>query len=49
MVIFALLKGNTKFKEIHTWMVYNKENPILKKIFEKEQIDLPSISALHGI
>jgi hypothetical protein len=44
MVIFALLKGNTKFKEIHTWMVYNKENPILKKIFEKEQIDIPSIN-----
>ena len=49
MVIFALLKGNTKFKEIHTWMVYNKENPILKKIFEKEQIDIPSKSTLHRI
>ena len=42
MVIFALLKGNTKFKDIHTWMVYNKENPILKEIFEKEQINIPS-------
>jgi len=26
MVIFALLKGNTKFKEIFGWMIYNKEN-----------------------
>ena len=39
MVIFALLKGNTKFKEIYGWMVYNKETPTLKKIFGKEQID----------
>ena len=30
-------------------MVYNKENPILKKIFEKEQIDIPSESTLHRI
>ena len=40
MVIFALLKGNTKFKEIYGWMVYNKENPTLKDIFGKEQIDM---------
>jgi len=39
MVIFTLLKGNTKFKEIYGWMVYNKETPTLKKIFGKEQID----------
>ena len=37
MVIFALLKGNTKFKDIHTWMVYNKENPILKKFLKKSK------------
>ena len=37
MVIFALLKGNTKFKEIFGWMVYNKNNPILKEIFEKDE------------
>ena len=49
MVIFALLKGNTKFKEIYSWMVYNKDNPVLKKIFEKDQIDIPSDSTLHRI
>ncbi len=37
MVIFALLKGNPKFKEIFGWMVYNKNNPILKEIFEKDE------------
>ena len=40
MVIFALLKGNTKFKEIFGWMVYNKNNPILKEIFEKDEIEI---------
>ena len=49
MVIFALLKGNTKFKEIFGWMIYNKENPILKKIFEKDKIEIPSDSTLHRI
>jgi len=49
MVIFALLKGNTKFKEIFGWMTYNKDNQILKEIFKKEQIDIPSISTLHRI
>ncbi|WOE69911.1 transposase family protein [Hydrogenimonas thermophila] len=49
MVIFALLKGNTKFKEIFGWMVYNKENPILKDIFEKDEIEIPSKSTLHDI
>ena len=49
MVIFALLKGNTKFKEIFGWMVYNKGNPILKEIFEKDKIEIPSDSTLHRI
>lgn len=49
MVIFALLKGNTKFKEIYSWMVYNKDNPILKKIFEKDKVEMPSKSTLHRI
>ena len=49
MVIFALLKGNTKFKEIFGWMTYNKDNQVLKDIFKKEQIDIPSVSTLHRI
>jgi len=49
MVIFALLKGNTTFKDIFGWIVYNKENPILKEIFEKENMEIPSKSTLHNI
>jgi len=49
MVIFALLKGNTNFKEILGWMIYNKDNPILKKIFEKDKIEIPTKSTLHRI
>ena len=49
MVIFALLKGNTKFKDMFGWIVYNKENPILKEIFQKDKIKMPSKSTLHDI
>ena len=49
MVIFALLKGNTKFKEIFGWMIYNKDNPVLKEIFEKDEVKMPSKSTLHDI
>jgi len=49
MVIFALLKGNTKFKEIFGWMIYNKENLILKEIFKKDEVTMPSKSTLHDI
>jgi len=49
MVIFALLKGNTTFKDIFGWIVYNKDNPILKEIFGKDEINIPSKSTLHNI
>ena len=49
MSVFALLKGNTTFKEIYGWMVYNKDNPILKEIFETKEVKIPSKSTLHNI
>jgi len=49
MVIFALLKGNTTFKDIFGWMVHNADNAVLKTIFEKEKIKMPSKSTLHNI
>ena len=49
MVIFALLKGNSKFKEIFGWIIYNKENQILKEILKKDKIEIPSKSTLHRI
>ena len=48
MVIFALFK-NTIFKEIFGWMIYNKDNPVLKEIFEKDEVKMPSKSTLHNV
>ena len=49
MSLFALLKGNTTFKEIHIWMECSSSNFILKKVFQKEFISVPSKSTLHHI
>jgi len=49
MTLFALLKGNTTFKEIYIWMLYNKNNEILKQIFDKEKILIPSKSTYHRL
>jgi len=49
MTLFALIKGNTTFKEIFIWMTYNENNDILKQIFEKEKLKIPSKSTLHSL
>ena len=49
MTLFALIKGNTTFKDIYGWMTYNDNNEILKQIFEKEEIKIPSKSTLHSL
>jgi predicted transposase YbfD/YdcC len=49
MTLFALLKGNTTFKEIHIWMECSANNNILKKLFTKKCIPVPSKSTLHRI
>jgi predicted transposase YbfD/YdcC len=49
MVLFALLKGNTTFKDIWGWMVHNEHNPILKEIFEKKKLSIPARSTLHNM
>ncbi len=49
MSLFALLKGNTTFKEIHIWMECSADNKILKKLFERKFINIPSKSTLHRI
>ena len=49
MTLFALLKGNTTFKDILAWMVFNENNQILKDIFEKERIIIPSKSTYHRL
>lgn len=47
--LFALLKGNTTFKEIHIWMECSSHSSIFKKLFDKQFIEVPSKSTLHRI
>jgi len=49
MTLLALLKGNLTFKEIHLWMEFSKNNSILQKVFNKEDIRVPCKSTLHRI
>jgi hypothetical protein len=49
MTLFAIIKGNTTFKDIYSWMMYNENNELLKEIFEKEKIKIPSKSTLHTL
>jgi hypothetical protein len=49
MTLFALIKGNTTFKDIFSWMIYNQDNEILKNIFDKEEILIPSKSTYHRL
>jgi len=49
MTLFALIKGNTTFKDIFSWMTYNENSEILKEIFKKEKINIPSKSTFHSL
>jgi len=49
MSLFGLLKGNTTFTDMHTWMQYNEDNSIFKKLFNKEKVNIPSRSTLHHL
>ena len=52
MTLFALIKGNVTFKDIYGWMVFQKDNKYLKKLFnykKDEHINIPSRATLHRI
>jgi len=49
MTLFALLKGNTTFKDIFSWMIFNESNQILKDLFEKDKINIPSKTTYHRL
>lgn len=49
MTLFALLKGNTTFKDIFSWMLFNENNQIIKDVFEKDKINIPSKSTYHRL
>jgi len=52
MTLFALIKGNTTFKDIQGWMFFQKNDKYLKKLFnykKDEYINIPSRATLHRI
>ena len=49
MSLFGLLKGYVTFSELHTWMQYNENNEIFKKLFKKEKVNIPSRSTIHNL
>jgi len=49
MTLFGILKGHSTYKDIVVWMEYNSNNKILKRVFQKDSIDIPSKSTLHNI
>ena len=49
MSLFGLLKGFVTFKDLQTWMQYQENNEIFKKLFKKEKVNVPSRSTLHHL
>jgi len=49
MAIFGLLKGYTTYDELYHWMEYQVDNSLLKKLFGKTEINIPSRSTLHHL
>ena len=49
MTLFAIIKGNNTFKDIFSWMMYNENNEVLKELFEKEELKIPSKSTFHSL
>ena len=49
MSLFGLLKGFVTYKDLNTWMQYNENNKVFKKVFKKDRIAIPSRSTLHHL
>ncbi len=49
MSLFGLLKGFVTYKDLNTWMQYQEHNEVLKKLFQKEKVNVPSRSTLHHL
>ena len=52
MTLFAIMKGNVIFRDMQSWMIFNKNDKFLKKLFnykKNESISIPSIASLHRI
>ncbi len=49
MTLLGLLKGKVTFEALHDWMELNSTNQHFLKLFDKEEILIPSESTLHRI
>ena len=49
MSLFGLLKGNVTFTDLQCWMKYQEDNELLKKLFKKKKVNVPSHSTLHNL
>jgi len=52
MTLFAIMKGNVIFRDMQSWMIFNKNDKFLKKLFnykKDETIPIPSVASLHRI
>lgn len=52
MTLFAMIKGNVTYEDIFNWMLFNKNDKFLKKLFNykrDEYIKIPSEASLHRI
>ena len=49
MSLFGLAKGYTKFKDLHIFYKFNKDNKLLKKLFKTKKIRIPCRSTFHRI
>ena len=47
--LFGLVKGYTKFKDLHIYYKFNKDNKLLKKLFKTKKIRVPCRSTFHRI
>jgi hypothetical protein len=49
MGLYGLTKGYTKFKDLHTFYKFNKDNKLLKKLFKTKKMRIPCKSTFHRI
>lgn len=49
LTLCALLQGKTDYDKIHSWMLYNANSKLFKKLFSKRKVRVPSYSTLHNI
>jgi predicted transposase YbfD/YdcC len=49
MSLIATIKGHSTYNDMTVWMKYNSDNKIIKRVLQKDKINIPSSSTLHNI